>query len=435
MIITFELCIQGSQLTADLHEAIERRLGQSIRSSPQPQLVVDNESCYTIKVETNGQSPWDIARNLEELPEVIDAYPDLPIRNAISPPELSIDDSILPDSFRWNHDLSRFSEIDITPYRDTLKKTNICLLDTGYTDHPEIAGIDHPNGKNFSEPGQPPLDPLDEGLGLFPGHGTSVAAIIIGSPTPSQLDKNDGVLPDVNVVPYRISSSVIHFIKNTIPAAVTEAIRHAYPILSMSMGGAPPRRSWHLAARHAYENGAIWICAAGNSTPFLVWPAAYPETIAATACDWRKRPWAETSYGPEADIAAPGHQVFIPYLDQKRFYYRFSSGSSFATAHIAAAAALWRAHHHRDLAPFDGTWRVTEAFRYCLQKSAIVPGDWDASRFGVGILDVKKLLEIPLPKPESLKSAPSLPNMASQSIEEKELLHLTWYTPRHKENK
>jgi len=64
---------------------------------------------------------------------------------------------------------------------------------------------------------------------------------------------------------------------------------------------------------------------------------------------------------------------------------------------VSGAAALWLLHHRDELrAAYPEPWQKVEAFRQCARASARKPPGWPAG-FGDGILNVKALLEIPLP--------------------------------------
>jgi hypothetical protein len=72
----------------------------------------------------------------------------------------------------------------------------------------------------------------------------------------------------------------------------------------MSVGGhAIPWLEGVIA--HAVSVRNIIVCAAaGNATPFVVYPAAYPDCIAVASSTPTDRPAASSSYGPEVTISA-----------------------------------------------------------------------------------------------------------------------------------
>src|SRR5262249_41836296 len=80
-------------------------------------------------------------------------------------------------------------------------------------------------------------------------------------------------------------------------------------------------------------------------------------------------------------------------------------GTSYATTHVAAAAALWLTKHANDLRGLQSNWRLVETFRKCLQQSAKAPSSWNTRLWGAGILDIVELLNCPLPDPATLEMA------------------------------
>ncbi|CAN5898340.1 hypothetical protein BH24BAC1_BH24BAC1_16000 [soil metagenome] len=169
---------------------------------------------------------------------------------------------------------------------------------------------------------------------------------------------------------------------------------------------------------------------------FVVRPASYPGTVAMAATDLKDEKWKDSCFGKEVDISAPGHQIYVPTFDKKKETYSYGSGTSYATPHVAAAAALWL-HHHRDelKKKYPQKWQKVEAFRQVLKKSARKVPHLDPNKFGAGVLDAKKLLETKLPEPSSLRHAyagqadsPGAEStlVAEDSITEKEIIYLAY---------
>src|SRR5690606_40280977 len=104
----------------------------------------------------------------------------------------------------------------------------------------------------------------------------------------------------------------------------------------------------------AYELGVIWCCAAGNEVRTVVAPAVFPGTIAVAASNPKDKEWEGSSRGDRVDITAPGQDVYVPVWNQRREEdFCFGSGTSYATPHIAAAAAAWLAAHQKALSSSD----------------------------------------------------------------------------------
>lgn len=319
----------------------------------------------------------------------------------------------------WNYLSSAFDKANL--YFDASQNgatvPMIAMLDTGYTYHPEIEDIHKTLGKDFVDTDNDANDEMVDGLLRQPMHGTRTASIIIGRTTENSMDGNDGVFKNAKVVPFRISNSVILLNRfRQVAEAVNYAIKNKFEVLSMSMGILPGHKQWRALAKYAYDSGAIWVCAAGNKVNSVVVPAKYPGTICVAASNVADQPWKGSCFGKQVDITAPGEDVYVPIFDQDdKPSYAYGSGTSYATPHVAAAASMWLSYHKKTLEnKYTYPWQKVEAFRYCLKKSARQPKDlisetgqstpqtWNNSNFGPGLLNAEALLQQNLPEPEQL---------------------------------
>ncbi len=348
-----------------------------------------------------SKNVWDIAAALLKIGGVIEADPvaqTLGIAHRQTGAYDSDEDYSTGEiSTLWNHESTSFIQA-----RDRVDKSGpvtvrIGQLDTGYTYHPGL-GSRVVHGYDFLDSDGDPYDPLIDGALRQPGHGTSTASVIIGSdflPNPSSIQK--GVWPDAPFQAFRIAKSVVHVFHSYISEAICKAVDVGCSVITMSMGGAPPRRSWLEALRYAYDKGVIVCCAAGNNVGFVVWPARYTNAIAVGAVNVHDKKWEGSCYGEDVDISAPGENVYVAQTtrtgdDSQAFLNTYGSGTSFATPHVAAAAAMWLHHFRKELAGITGRSRV-DAFRWALEQSARIPEGWKPNQLGKGILDADKLLQ------------------------------------------
>ena len=167
----------------------------------------------------------------------------------------------------------------------------------------------------------------------------------------------------------------------------------------------------------AVRNEVIPVAAAGNCVGFMVAPAVYDSTVAAAASNVNELPWGGSSRGKTVDISAPGERVHVAWKkapdDPDNNTVR-SDGTSYATAHIAGAAALWIAYHGEDaIREAYGAGTRKDLFVDLLKRSANKPAGWDTSKFGAGILDVVALLNTPLGTPDntSRKAVTQVPHL------------------------
>ena len=89
------------------------------------------------------------------------------------------------------------------------------------------------------------------------------------------------------------------------------------------------------------------------------------------------------------------------------------TGTSYATVHVAAAAAMWLRRHGPELAArYAAPWQRVEAFRLLLRRAAR-PISGQAPGNGTGILDIEALLRAPLPAASGLAKATEDKNKTS----------------------
>jgi hypothetical protein len=295
-------------------------------------------------------------------------------------------------------------------------------LDTGYTPHPVFGpwivgrspSLLPQDGANFFDDTPGPLDPLPT-TGT-PGHGTRTSSVLTGRDDAANFF---GVAPRVPVVPYRVTDFVVIdtlWWRNRIGAAIDHAVSNAAcSVLSISLGDpcyAPSEMG--AAVDRAYERGVILVAAAGNYTSEVTYPGRYSRAIAVGGVTKTDEPWNSSSRGVSVAVSAPADLIWRADWNRAAdgtptpVYGNTSGGSnangtSYATVHVSAAAALWLAHHGAALDPYRARpWQIVEAFRGVLKSSARRPANWNDKLFGAGILDIAALLGAQLPAPSSL---------------------------------
>jgi subtilisin family serine protease len=269
--------------------------------------------------------------------------------------------------------------------------------DTGITSHAELAGdmFDLERAADIMDGDSDPTDPLAPGT-ANPGHGTSTASVLASRST----GRIQGAAPAARVVPIRCIDDVKVFNTAPVAAAIAHAVEQGCHVISMSLGGIAGR-AMHAAIRDAVASDVIVVAAAGNCVGLVVWPARYAEVIAAGGTGPTDLPWKGSSRGSRVALSAPAEFVWRADrasdgdpLDK----VSASQGTSYATAMIAGAAAVWLSRHGRDEVIEEARRRgvtVAQLFTIAVKATARTPDDWDFD-LGAGILDAEKLVNLAL---------------------------------------
>ncbi len=296
------------------------------------------------------------------------------------------------------------------------KDIRIGHLDTGYTehaalgwDHGQSATVDANQGSNYWPPEGP--DARDPGIPGSPGHGTRTSAAFAGYRPGAPGHPFYGVAPGVQVVPYRVTDSVlVDHVPGLVAAALHEAIDDGCHIVNIALGALRGDARVARALDRAYDSGVIVCCAAGQVWPWVVYPGRFNRCVTVGGVGPDFKPWAGAATGRHVDLCAPAdmirrvHVQFLPPGQAGQDIARKADGdgTSYATAACAGAAALWLAWHgvaalHAHYGG-DALWKIPAAFKH-LARATATPGAWPAGsdRHGSGVLDAAALLKAPLP--------------------------------------
>lgn len=285
-------------------------------------------------------------------------------------------------------------------------------LDTGWTTHPDLFPSLDLNGQfDFVDNDGDAKDPEAKGN---PFHGSRTGSVIAspfggdlpGATAPFNGDLS-GVAPAAKLVPVRVVKRVIVFFNGDVVRGIRHAATNDCHVISMSLGGAGGK-TLRDAVRHAVNQNVIVCAASGNCVGKVVEPASFPETIAVAATNCRNRPWKGSCRGESVDISAPGAQVWTasrPTASEPRPVSQ-GEGTSFAVAAVAGIAALWLAHHDRDLLINRYKPRnvlLQYVFRHILSRTAKDIG-LPKNEFGAGFVDAEAVIRFPLPAADDVMS-------------------------------
>lgn len=329
----------------------------------------------------------------------------------------------------------------------------IAQLDTGIIPIPSLlvtakqssgsSGLQLPSPKQTTHPFnlvQNILQPWDNDLhALNFGHGTTTASLLIGSMSNTGVSNFSfqGFAPWVRLIPIKVTDSVV--LVGNMPTGGTADVRNLaqginiatelhVDIISISLGAVFDEEGLiEPAIRRALENGIIVIAAAGQgmSANIAPLPARLPGVITVSASTFDKQPWSESFYGKHVDWSAPGVDVCILKAQQTKHPVSNSaldasiahingrngdslffqdalvstSGTSFSTVYTAAAAALWLQYHSPEaLKNRYGQNNISKLLTHVAKHFAMeTPNHWKTEKYGQGILNIRKLIEAPLP--------------------------------------
>jgi serine protease len=226
----------------------------------------------------------------------------------------------------------------------------VAVLDTGiayenYDDFkqvPDLKGVKFVEGYDFVN--------RDKHANDDHGHGTHVAGTI--AQATDNASGVAGVAFEATLMPVK----VLDAFGSGSSAAISDAIRwaadHGAKVINMSLGGGGRSQVMANAVEYARKKGVVVVCAAGNGGRGIVeYPAAYPGSVAVGAVGPKGTKAPYSSWGKELDIAAPGGdksqgeeagilQNTIAPGDYTKSVYAYYQGTSMATPHVAAVAAL-----------------------------------------------------------------------------------------------
>jgi serine protease len=278
--------------------------------------------------------------------------------------------------------------------------------DSGYTLHPNLgaAGLDLNRDRDVIDGDDDALDDLvPNPLWPFPnpGHGTATASVIVGQGTATE--GIVGLAGRSLLIPIRATESVVQVFDSDVAKAVAHARQVGCHVVTMSLGG---KGFFGLRdeIQRAVDAGMIVMAAAGNYADIVTAPASYDNCLAVAATGPGDTLWADSSRGTAVDVSMPGACVYVAGYTDTTPIVRMANGTSYAVAHLAAAAALWLAHHGREfLINRYGARHIQAAFLATVRWPGVcvVPPGWDPG-YGVGRVDLLALLNAPLPEPADL---------------------------------
>jgi hypothetical protein len=262
----------------------------------------------------------------------------------------------------------------------------VAICDTGVDEaHPDLEGV----VASYDHEGASATDIV--------GHGTHVSGIVA-----ARTDDAAGVvgvarcnLAMWKVFPDEPVGGNFYVDGSRFLRALDAVATSGAKVLNLSLGGTQSSQAEQLLFERLERAGVTVVAAMGNEHDHgnpVEYPAAYEHVLAvgAVAETNRRSPFSNT--GAHIGLAAPGSNILSTLPTKSSSFrpdtgYAAWSGTSMATPHVAAAAALVAATHP-DWTPAD----TKEHLRSRAAKVAGMGGKTFTEEFGAGVLDTAALL-------------------------------------------
>lgn len=174
-------------------------------------------------------------------------------------------------------------------------------------------------------------------------------------------------------------------------ALITENVR----VANLSIGGTASSQTEAILFRQLHNRNITIVAAMGNEyqegNP-VEYPAAYDHVLSIGAIGENRKRAPFSNTGKHIDLVAPGANILStlpqetsPYLSESE--YASWSGTSMATPHVTAAAALVMAKH-----PGMDATQVKEHLRNTATKLPVMKGKTWSPSYGAGLLNLKNAL-------------------------------------------
>ena len=174
-------------------------------------------------------------------------------------------------------------------------------------------------------------DPFDE-----QGHGTYISGIAAAQT--NNFTGIAGAAPNIKLVNLRTFDPGGYGEEDDVAAAILYAVQMGVKVLNMSFGDYSFSYVLRDVIQYAYSKNLVLVGSSGNGNSSLPhYPSGYSEVISignSTQDDFRA---GNSNYGSTLDLMAPGTQIVTTARNNN---YASISGTSAATPHVSAAAAL-----------------------------------------------------------------------------------------------
>jgi subtilisin family serine protease len=259
----------------------------------------------------------------------------------------------------------------------------VAIIDTGIQlDHPDLQG-NIVSGYDFVNDRENATDDH--------GHGTHVAGIV------AALQNQAGIVGSshsAKLMPVKVLNSTGSGYVSDVAKGIYWATDNGARIINLSLGTTVDSSTLKGAIDYASRKGVLLAAAAGNESGSPCnYPAAYNEVVCVVATDNTNKLASFSNIGGE--LAAPGVSNYSTFLGST---YRYLSGTSMASPHVAGSLAI--------VGEACPTCSATE-LRQVLRDTAIDLGEegYDII-FGYGLVDLVAAVDTFLPEEDIEEEEP-----------------------------
>ncbi|MEM9444626.1 MAG: S8 family serine peptidase [Verrucomicrobiota bacterium] len=364
-----------------------------------------------------GHTPQEIRKTLEEVTSLLsdtDAVIELDgIGRAAGANTIPPNDPDYND--QWHHQkIQSEAAWGMTKGSDEVL---VAVLDTGLADlrfdphdfhvicdSEEFADRIHPNAANFLDYLSAPLDESDD------HHGTAMTSILAANANNKLYGA--GIDWKCQIMPLKVMDNSGYVSNSQAATAIEYALSYEADVILMGFANSEYSFFLSQAVGAAHAAGTVMVAPSGNIADNKVfYPAKYPEVIAVGAVDNNDIIWYDelndsggepvnvqgSNYGPALDLVAPGALVNSGFVGEDGEGYEMVTGTSYAAAMVAGAAALFLS--------LDNTLTPEEIRSYLKDGADRVPGtngDPD-NKYGAGRLNIYQSLKLRFPGYEFIK--------------------------------
>jgi len=272
-------------------------------------------------------------------------YDDLIVKFSPLPTPVMLMSASNEVSYDWHYDGIEYPALPL--FNLTGKGMRIGVIDSGISPHKDIPESKIVARKSFAD------SEITEDVYTGIGHGTAVAAILIGQGEIGEGVR--GIAPDAEIVNARIINENLTGSMRDAADAVVYCVEQGCDIINLSFGTQEPLEydytaytvlmELYDAIAWAVENGCIVVAAAGNAgdaeaeEDFISYPAGFDNVICVGATAFSENSAWFTQKNASVDFCAPG-EAFRVASKTSESSYAIGSGTSFSAPIVSGIAAL-----------------------------------------------------------------------------------------------